>query len=55
MLTGAVRVTMLTAALLAAGAVASSPAVARYCGSARGSAYGFDDVNGEYQIGRAHV
>lgn len=45
MRTRAVRVTMLAAALLAAGAAAPGQASARYCGSAYGDSYSFEDVN----------
>jgi len=48
MRTRAVRVTLLAAALLAAGAVAPGQASARYCGSAYGDSYSFEDVNREW-------
>jgi hypothetical protein len=44
----AVSVSMLAAALLAAGAVAPGQASARYCGSAYGDSYSFEDVNREF-------
>ena len=39
---------MLAAALLAAGAVAPGHASARYCGSAYGDSYSFEDVNRQF-------